>query len=206
MYPSRHFQAPVYLFGTPCGQTGFWGQLSNKDSVWSYWMTITTKSHNAPLVSVLRLHPISAAAFTALPQPPVITCSSSVCWNQTSAFESFTPTMLANENDGRGEENVNETFQKKSHVLAERCRSTEVLYPVFQRDGSLTTSVSTHPGISIFWFRTTCNVEVALGKTWTLEQRLKRIIVQEWEEQGEPTHQHCRALGWASHPQAKNLT
>jgi len=78
------------------------------------------ESCNAPLVLKLASPQFLRLPFNALPQPPAITCkasSSSVCRNQTSVPESFSPTMLANENDGGGEENCNETFQKSHTCL-----------------------------------------------------------------------------------------
>lgn len=76
--------------------------------------------------------------------------------------------MQPNENDGTGEETGNETSQKKeSHMFAGRCGSAEVNCPGFSNrwNNDFPNSCrSSYPGTGIFWFKTSCNREVALGK------------------------------------------
>lgn len=77
------------------------------------------------------------------------------------------PTMLPNENDGTGEETGNETSHKKSHALAGRCGSAEVNSSGFSNrwnNDFPNNCRSSYPGTGTFWFKTSCNREVALGK------------------------------------------
>lgn len=127
-------------------------------------MRITPESHSMPLVLV----PDSTRG--SLGRPPA--CPDAGSERELGALKSelslseLPPTMLPNENDGRGEESGNEASQKTSHVLAGRCGSAEVRSPGFSNrwnNDFPNTCRSSYPRTGTFWFKTRWNREAAPG-------------------------------------------
>lgn len=118
------------------------------------------RSPSLPLLSVLGsawfLRPCSCS--------PAASRHCSARWNQASALESFTPTMLANENDGGGEENGNETFQKKVPRVCLKVQKHGGALHRQKFNDFCNNCRSCYPGMGVSWHTTACNVEGALGK------------------------------------------
>lgn len=134
--------------------------------MWSYWIRrITPESHSVPLV------PVPDSTRGSLRRSPACPEVGSerelgVLKSELSLSE-LPPTMLPNENDGRGEETANEASQKRSHVLSGRCGGAEVHSPGFSNrwnNDFPKNCRSSYPGTGIFWFKTSCNREAALGE------------------------------------------
>lgn len=63
---------------------------------------------------------------------------------------------------------------------------------------------SSYPSTGTFWFKTTCNMEVTLGKTWTLVSSPCKKAEGEDHSAGAGWTRRCMSPGWAAHPWAKD--
>lgn len=124
---------------------------------------------------------------------------SRVRWNQSSASESSLQQCCLMKMMAQEKSLLMRHLKKKSHVLTGRCRSAEVNTPGFSNrwnNDFPNNCRSSYAGTGIFWFKTSCKREGALGK--------HNPCAAAGCSSADTEVQQCTGQGWASHPQPKD--